>query len=239
MRRFVQAFASSTALPDAWPAEVREALGAGTDRYNLGKGDEAWVLVWKEGGLTPARMRWGLVPSWSKTPETPYSTITARLERVSRSRIFSKPWRTQHCAVPMSGYYKWDRTVRPAVPHFIHEKDGRALCAAGLWECWDKERPEILSFSILTQRNEAIPSPLTPDGPIFLSATGVKLWLSKPQLLGSAALRLARAPALTSYPVSWAYRDRSRDGYTLLEPRSAEDYLTGEAGDCQNEGEDE
>ena len=51
MRRFVQAFASSSDLPENWPAEVREAIAASPDHYNLGRGDEAWVVRSVDGAL--------------------------------------------------------------------------------------------------------------------------------------------------------------------------------------------
>lgn len=228
MRRFVQAFASSSDLPENWPEALREAIAASPDHYNLGKGDEAWVVRSVDGALQAARMRWGLVPRWSKTPETPYTTVTARLERAARSRIFGKPWLTRHCLVPMTGYYKWDRTVRPPVPHFIQAEDGQALFAAGLWERWEREDVEDLpfeSFALLTHPNPAIPKPLTPDGPVFMSGLAERAWLGGPQLLAAAALRLAITPVLSSYPVSHAYRDRARSDYTLIEPREVSDYL--------------
>lgn len=242
MRRFVQAFASSSNLPESWPAEVRDAIAASPDHYNLGKGDEAWVARSVDGSLQASMMLWGLIPRWSKTPETPYTTVTARLERAARSRIFGKPWQSQHCLVPMTGYYKWDRTVRPPVPHFVQADDGQVLCAAGLWERWereDAEDPPFESFAILTHPNPAIPAPLTPDGPVFVSGLAERAWLSGPQLLAGAALRLATTPALSSYAVSHAHRDRSRSDYTLIEPREASDYLLpdnmGEADDDEDE----
>ena len=241
MRRFVQAFASSSDLPENWPAEVREAIAASPDHYNLGKGDDAWVVRSVDGTPQAARMRWGLIPRWSRTPETPYTTITARLERAARSRIFGKPWQTQHCLVPMTGYYKWDRTVRPAVPHFIQADDGQVLCAAGLWERWerdDSDDPPFESFTLLTHPNAAIPAPLTPDGPVFISGMAERTWLGGPQMLAGAALRLATTSALISYPVSQAYRDRGRSDYTLIERREASDYLMAEP-DVVDEEEDD
>lgn len=242
MRRFVQAFASSSDLPENWPVELREAIAASPDHYNLGKGDEAWVVRSVDGALQATRMRWGLIPRWSKTPETPYTTITARLERAARSSIFGKPWQTQHCIVPMTGYYKWDRTVRPAVPHFIQAEDGQVLCAAGLWERWereDAEDPPFESFAILTHPNAAIPAPLTPDGPVFISGLAERAWLSGAQLLAGTALRLATTPVLSSYPVSHAYRDRGRSDYTLIEPREASDYLMAEMHVVDEEEDDD
>lgn len=242
MRRFVQAITSSTDLPENWPAEAREAIAAFPDHYNLGKGDEAWVVRSVDGALHAARMRWGLIPRWSKTPETPYTTVTARLERAARSRIFGKPWQTQHCLVPMTGYYKWDRTVRPAVPHFIQAEDGQVLCAAGLWERWEREDAEDLpfeSFALLTHPNAAIPAPLTPDGPVFIFGLAERAWLGGPQLLAGAALRLATTPTLSSYPVSHSYRNRARSDYTLIEPREASDYLLPGPGETDEEEDDD
>lgn len=242
MRRFVQAFASSSDLPENWPAEVREAIAASPDHYNLGMRDEAWVVRSVDGTLHATRMRWGLIPRWSKTPETPYTTITARLERAARSRIFGKPWQTQHCIVPMTGYYKWDRTVRPAVPHFIQAEDGQVLCAAGLWERWDREdaeEPSFESFALLTHPNAAIPAPLTPDGPVFISGLAERAWLDGPPLLAGAAVRLATTPILSSYPVSHAYRDRARSDHTLIEPREASDYLMPEPDTFDGEDDED
>lgn len=85
--------------------------------------------------------------------------------------------------------------------------------------------PPFESFALLTHPNAAIPAPLTPDGPVFISGLAERAWLGGPQLLAGAALRLATTPALSSYPVSHAYRDRGRSDYTLIEPREASDYL--------------
>lgn len=46
MRRFVQAIASSSDLPENWPADLREAIASSPDHYNLGKGDETYKWRW-------------------------------------------------------------------------------------------------------------------------------------------------------------------------------------------------
>ena len=242
MRRFVQAFSSISDLPASWPSAMRAVVGTCPDHYNLGKGDEAWVLRHVGGILTATRMRWGLIPRWSKTPETSYTTITARLERAARSRIFGKPWQTQRCLIPMTGYYKWDRSVRPPIPHFIQAQDGHVLCAAGLWERWEQdeaEDPPFESFTILTHPNAVIPAPLTPDGPVFVEGTAAKNWLSGPSMLAGHTLRRSKTPALGSYPVSHAYRDRARSDYTLIEPRAASNYLEPEPDAFHDGSEDD
>jgi len=126
-----------------------------------------------------ADMVWGLVPRWSKEPATPYTTVTARLERAPRSRIYAQAWAQRPCVLPMTGYYKWDRARRPPWPLFVQRKDGRVLLAAGLWEHWESEDGQQLdSFTVLTGPNHAIPAPLTPDGPIFIAPATALDWLS-------------------------------------------------------------
>ncbi len=57
-------------------------------------------------------------------------------------------------------------------------------------------------------------------------------------MLAGTALRLSTTPALNSYPVSHAYRDRARSDYTLIEPREASDYLMPELDAINDEDED-
>ncbi|RZA24565.1 MAG: hypothetical protein EOP92_44030, partial [Lysobacteraceae bacterium] len=35
-------------------------------------------------------------------------------DRAARSRLFKDAWEHRHCVVPLNGYYKWDRSARPA-----------------------------------------------------------------------------------------------------------------------------
>lgn len=244
MRRFVQAFGEMGALPDAWSRALRERLATAPPDYNIGKGDDAWVLACIDGVLHVLRMRWGLVPAWSKTPDTRYNTITARLQRAPRSRIFAKAWQSRRCVVPIGGYYKWDRSRKPAVPHFIQEASGQALCVAALWESWiGEDGSELRSFAMLTHESRAIPPPLTPDGPVFLSPRAARLWVGTSTLVGTAALHVASPPSLVSWPVPAAYMDRTRNGYTLIEPADAGDYLRAAPvtpdGDIDHEDHDD
>lgn len=224
MRRFVQAIAEGAA-PSLFPREIAQLLASAEPRYNIASGQDALTLVLREDEVGVQTMRWGLVPRWSRLPETSYSTITARLTRAPSSRIFARPWTAQRCVVPMNGYYKWDRSGARPVPHFIQSRTGDVLFAAGLWDLWEREPPPLASFSLLTMTNDAIPSPLSPDGPLFLPGTSIMDWLRGP---APDPARIARTPqpALESYPVSGRIRSRDVDDYTLLEPAapdSAED----------------
>ncbi|MCD9027141.1 SOS response-associated peptidase [Luteimonas sp. BDR2-5] len=225
MRRFVQAFADG-AFGSALPGAVAAALLAAPPRYNIAVRKPAAVILDHGAGLQVEDLAWGLVPHWSKLPETPYTTVTVRLARAATSRIFRRPWETRRCVVPMSGYYKWDRSGARPHPWFVQARDGRALFAAGLWEQWEREAPALLSFAVLTHPNPAVPAPLVADGPVFLPEVQVAAWIQGP----SAPLRfLSRMPqpALEAYPVSKRIRSRDVDDYTLLEPLDPADIDDG------------
>lgn len=216
MRRFVQALAADAVAPDL-PPDVAADLDIASPRYNIVSGADALVLRLRDGMYTLDTLRWGLVPRWSKQPETPYSTITARLTRAPASRIYARPWASQRCVVPMNGYYKWDRSGARATPYFIQARSGAPLFAAGLWDLWEREPPPLASFALLTMSNPAIPAPLSPDGPLFLPAAGLADWLAgatpDPHVLAKTP-----QPRLEAYPVSRRIRSRDVDDYTLLEP---------------------
>lgn len=224
MRRFAQAFADGASLPHGLPVDVVQALVDAPDRYNVAKGKPASVIAANQQGVpVVADMAWGLVPRWSKTPSTPYTTVTARLERAPRSRIFAQAWQLRRCIVAMSGYYKWDRQRKPPWPRFIQRSDGVALLAAGLWEYRERAQGEegedgLLSFTLLTGPNPSIPAPLTPDSPVFLDPASGLRWLAGEFTTPRSLARRALLPALESYPVSRRVGDAKRDDYTLLEP---------------------
>ena len=221
MRRFAQAFLPE-AMPPGLPAGVADALASAPERYNIGVRKPAAIILDRGTGPEVLDAQWGLIPSWSRQPETKYTTVTARLDRASASRIYRSAWEKRRCAVPMTGYYKWDRTSKPATPYFIQSRTGELLFAAGLWDRWPADAPELLSFTVLTMPNDAIPAPLVPDGPVFLPADKVADWIAGPWF-PQRFLTTTRQPALEAYAVSRAIRSPDVDDYTLLEPASAAD----------------
>jgi putative SOS response-associated peptidase YedK len=223
MRRFVQAFDGEDLLPTSVPTPLARALAGLPPRYNIAAHASAAVLYAHDDLLRVGEFTWGLVPRWSPEPRTRYTTVTARLERAARSRIFRGPWETRRCVVPMNGYYKWDRSSKPHAPWFIQARDGEVLFAAGLWELWERAAPPLLSFAILTRPNDAIPPPLVPDGPVFLPASQWEDWITQRPWFVAQRLARLRQPELTAYRVSRAMRDPRRDDYTLLEPAQDDD----------------
>lgn len=229
MRRFVQSF-SPEGMPRGVPVEVARALAESPDRYNVAVRKPAAVVLDRGEGLVVEDFDWGLIPSWSKLPETKYTTVTARLERAPRSRIFKRPWETRRCIVPMNGYYKWDRSSASGPqPYFIQAKAGHVLFAAGLWDFWHREEPHVYSFAVLTAPNDAIPSPLWPDGPVFVRADKIADWIEGPWFAQRFLSNMPQ-PALEAYPVSRRIRSPDVDDYTLLDPVDPGEDAVADAG---------
>lgn len=89
---------------------------------------------------TLRRVRWGLVPSWSKDPSAGARMINARSETAADKPAFRRALAARRCLLPADGWYEWQRrdtgTGRTKQPYFTHYRDGRSIAMAGLWEFW-------------------------------------------------------------------------------------------------------
>lgn len=120
-------------------------------------GDEARLRV--------RRMRWGLIPVWTKAAEPGVPVkgkplFNARADKAATTPSFRDAVRKRRCLVPMDGWYEW--LVEPGAgkgkatkqPYFMTRADGERLYMAGLWSVWrDRALPDaepLLSCTILT-----------------------------------------------------------------------------------------
>ncbi|MEV0110936.1 SOS response-associated peptidase [Nocardia sp. NPDC050799] len=117
------------------------------------------------------RMRWGLIPHWSKAAEPGVPVkgkplFNARADRAATLPSFRDAVKYRRCLVPMDGWYEWLVEPDPAGPgngkkpkvvkhpYFMSRPDGERLYMAGLWSVWrdrSLDDPEpLLSCTILT-----------------------------------------------------------------------------------------
>ncbi|PSJ25518.1 hypothetical protein B7P34_27835 [Streptosporangium nondiastaticum] len=94
-------------------------------------------------------LRWGLVPSWAKSPEGAAKMINARSETVHEKPSYRRAFEARRCLIPADGYYEWvtgaaereleekGRKKRPRKqPYFVTPADGSVMAMAGLYEFW-------------------------------------------------------------------------------------------------------
>jgi putative SOS response-associated peptidase YedK len=136
------------------------------------------------------RLKWGLVPSWSRTPEGCARMINARAETVHEKPSYRRAFFSRRCILPADGYFEWvtgtaerdlevqGKKKRPRKqPYFVTPADGSVFAMAGLYEFWrDRTLPDEhpnawwVTCSVLTTEAETTPLAVAPaEGPRALS----------------------------------------------------------------------
>src|SRR3990172_1433667 len=127
---------------DTDPAEIQKRFDAAVEslrserRYNVAPGQFMPIILRKSPNKA-VLARWGLIPSWSKEPKVKFSTINARAENLTTSPVYRKPFQSQRCLVPTTGFFEWKRlTEKDKIPYFIHLKNKKLFAFAGLYDIW-------------------------------------------------------------------------------------------------------
>lgn len=182
-------------------------------RYNIAPSQAAAVVRSAAGGGRElVQLRWGLVPSWSKGPDSRYSMINARAETVAEKPSFRVALRERRCLVPADGFYEWASRPGGKQPYRIGLKGSEPFAFAGLWEHWrggdgdgGDGGDEIQSFTIVvTQANQALEA-IHERMPVILAPADYGLWLeggAEATTQAQALLRPYPAEAMAAYPVS-------------------------------------
>ncbi|MCD0482851.1 SOS response-associated peptidase [Streptacidiphilus sp. ASG 303] len=201
-----------------------------------------------EGADRPVRqlhvLRWGLVPSWSKTPEAGVKMINARAETVHEKPAYRRAFASRRCLLPADGYYEW-HTPETAPdgpkgrarkqPYYITPADGSVMAMAGLYEWWrDRSRPAddpgawLCTCTVLTTDAEDALGRIHPRMPLLVEPGGYDAWLdpdrSDPDELRSLLVPPA-AGRLAARPVSPAVNNVRNNGPQLTEPIPADQVL--------------
>ncbi|EDY84840.1 conserved hypothetical protein [Verrucomicrobiia bacterium DG1235] len=128
--------------------------------------------------LQIARLRWGLVPSWSKTPQTQTPMINARSETVAEKPSFRAAFQRRRCLVPADGFYEWKKHKGANLPYFFSLADESVFLMAGIWETWVGEHNQQFdSFTILTTHANALMAKYHERMPVILDGDRIAQWL--------------------------------------------------------------
>jgi putative SOS response-associated peptidase YedK len=110
-------------------------------RYNIAPMQQLLAIRSDDDGPRYDVLRWGLVPSWSKSDEHAAKLINARSETILDKPSFRDAIARRRCLIPASGFYEWkadasDSRGGTKQPHVIRRRDHQPFCFAGLWETW-------------------------------------------------------------------------------------------------------
>lgn len=160
-----------TLAPD-WNVAPTKEVYAVLDRPLRGSDDRAPVRQLRT-------LRWGLVPSWAKSPDTAAKMINARAETVHEKASYRAAFAARRCLLPADGYYEWV-TAKPELdleqqgkrkrprkqPYFVTPADGAVMAMAGLYEFWrdstlpgDDPKAWWVTCTVITTEAETAPLP--------------------------------------------------------------------------------
>ena len=158
-------------------------------------------------GREPVRLRWGLIPSWSKDTKMAASMINARAETVSEKPAFRAAFRRRRCLIPVSGFYEWQRDGKTKTPHLISPRNAALFGFAGLWEKWQAPDGELMeSCTILTTSPNELMATIHDRMPVILKPKDFDVWLD-PQVEDVGVLTQLLVP----YPADEMQAERVSD----------------------------
>ncbi|MCP5313005.1 MAG: SOS response-associated peptidase [Chromatiaceae bacterium] len=167
-------------------------------------------------------VRWGLIPGWSKGPDTRFSMINARVETVAEKPAYRSALRYRRCLIPADGFYEWRAQDGAKQPYVLRPRDARPLAFAGLWEHWqDDGGSELESCTILVRAADRQVGTIHDRMPVIIAPQAFGLWLDsksqKPQPI-ETLLAAQQPPELDIYPVGRAVNNPRNDAPALLDP---------------------
>ena len=192
-------------------------------RYNVAPTQDAPVVV-RDDVRRLEMMRWGLVPSWAKTPDIGARMINARCESVAEKPSFKHPLRRRRCLAIADGFYEWAKVPgrRGKTPMRFVLNDGSHFAFAGLWDSWHgPDGRELRTFTIITTEANELVRPVHNRMPVVLLPEQEDLWVD-PSVSDPAVLLPLLRPhppeRMESYEVSAMVNSPSNDRPECIAP---------------------
>jgi putative SOS response-associated peptidase YedK len=205
-----------------------DSLCAAEPRYNVAPTQPVLAIRQTDGGKRElVRLRWGLVPAWSKGPDNRYSMINARAETVSTKPAYRNAFKLRRCLIPAEGFYEWEAGEGGKTPFLIRREDSAPFTMAGLWERWrGDDGAHLESCTIIVTDANALVRGIHERMPVILPPGDYGAWLDPgntdtERLLG--LLKPTGAEAWSLHPVPRQVNSPRNDGPELLKRVDASD----------------
>ena len=172
--------------------------------YNIAPAQNSPVMLYTV-HRTVKLMRWGLIPSWSRGPDSRFSMINARSETVEEKPAYRNLISRNRCVVISDGYYEWKKKDGGKQPYYIRYPDESILPMAGLWDIWiNPEGIPVHSYTIMTTDSAESISHIHPRMPVVLEKEKLDQWIKTRDTTTFEAINLLKPyrRELEFYPVS-------------------------------------
>ncbi|QTZ95763.1 SOS response-associated peptidase [Streptomyces auratus] len=207
--------------------------------WNVAPTDDVWSVlerVERETGEITRQLRplrWGLVPSWAKSPNTGAKMINARAETVAEKPAYRRAFAKRRCLLPADGFYEWQNVAATKTakarkqPYFISPEDGQVMALAGLYEFWRDPAVEEddaagawwATCTIITTEATDAAGRVHPRMPLAVAPADWSAWLDPAHQDADELRALLATPAaghLGARAVSTAVNDVRNNGPHLL-----------------------
>jgi putative SOS response-associated peptidase YedK len=189
-------------------------------RYNIAPTQPVAAVRAGEAGRELVRLRWGLVPPWSR--DTRQAPINARSETAASKPTFRAALKRRRCLVPASAFYEWSAAGgRSKQPYCFRPRDERPFAFAGLWERWEGPDGPVESCAILTTEANDLVRPVHDRMPVIVPQLHWAAWLDRDAQDAAALVPLLRpypADAMRTYPVGQLVSNPRNDVPECLAP---------------------
>ena len=170
------------------------------------------------------RLRWGLVPAWSRDPAGGPKPINARAETLADKPSFRMLLARRRCLVLADSFYEWQATPAGKVPHRILLRDEQPF--AGLGDEWLNRATGELhpTFTIITTEPNALMAGIHNRMPVILPGRAAEqAWLDDGHRLPDYQLLLQPydAAAMREYVVSKLVNSPANNDAQVLAPAAS------------------
>lgn len=155
------------------------------ESYNIAPTTQA-PIVRSQGEREALVAKWGLIPKWVDKPlDFKANMFNARAETILEKASFKRPFKSQRCLVPVSGFYEWRGKAGAKQPYHIR-LDDEIMGLAGVWDYWEKGGASITSYTVITTEANEQMKDIHHRMPVILPPERFGDWLdveSNPEML--------------------------------------------------------
>ena len=211
------------------PDHLARLLDAGVDPELLTEWKPAWNVAptdsilgasERHGERTLRSYRWGLVPSWSRSPDMK-GTFNARAETVATKPTFRTAFSKGRILVPVDAFYEWAALgPKEKQPYAFRRADGQPVVFAGLRAWWRGDDGAELNTATIITTVAGPDMPIHNRQPVVLEPAAWDHWLD-PGVTNPSELETLLVPTtegtLVHHPVGKGVGNVRNDGPDLME----------------------
>ncbi|MGJ8627660.1 MAG: SOS response-associated peptidase [Sulfitobacter sp.] len=164
-------------------------------------------------------MRWGLIPTWYKTPNDGPLLINARAESIVEKPAFRTAVRARRGLIVASGFYEWTKDAEGGRdPWYFTRQDGLPLALAAVWQDWAQSDGSRIATcaALTTAANEPIQA-IYHRMPVIIEQQDWPLWLGEAGKGAAPLMRPAPDDTLRWHRVDRAVNSNRAHGSELID----------------------